>query len=91
MCVPAQESASIIAVTQSPIEGVLRIMDAILKGLINRGHKVSVEPEGKHTAYAVVDGERLTFGITEKVKRREGADFGRAAGAGKKSQPLLRD
>lgn len=52
-----------IAVTQPLIERAVRIVDAVLRGLAERGRKVLIEPEAKFTTTAVVDGERLAFGV----------------------------
>lgn len=60
-----------IAVTQPLIGRAVRIVDAVLRGLAERGHKVVIEPEAKFTTTAVVDGERLAFGVVETVKRKK--------------------
>lgn len=60
-----------IVVTQPLIERAVRIMDAVIRGLIARGHRVLIESEGKVTTVALVDEEKLAFGTVEVVKRKK--------------------
>lgn len=46
-------------------------MEAVVRGLAARGHKVSVDTNPPHAIVAVVNGERLVFGLKEKVARRD--------------------
>ncbi len=53
-----------VVVTQPLVERAIRIVNAVLRGLTERGHKVLIEPEAKYTTTAV-------------VRRREAREHGR--------------
>lgn len=46
-------------------------MNAVIQGLVLRGHNVSVQSEDTTATTAVVNGEKIAFGIIEVVKRKK--------------------
>jgi len=53
-----------IRVSKNSLRRALRIMDALIKGLLERGFEVY---QGKESFEVIIDGERLGFGISEEV------------------------
>jgi hypothetical protein len=60
-----------LAITTQSLERATKIMEAVIRGLVARGHKVSVDADPPHATVAVVNGERRVFGLKEKVSRRD--------------------
>lgn len=52
---------------------MVRIVDALVTAFIARGHRVLIDSEARNATVAVVAGERLAFGIKEKVTRHDRA------------------
>lgn len=46
-------------------------MEAVVRGLVERGHRISVDADSHNASVAFVNGERLVFGLKEKVARRD--------------------
>jgi hypothetical protein len=60
-----------VTITTQQLERATKIMEALVRGLVARGHKVSVNADPPHSTVAVVNGEHLTFSLKEKVSRRD--------------------
>lgn len=58
-----------IQVARNSLSRALRIMDALLKACESRGWKVSVGSGDDRKSYALVLGQRVPFGIREKLKK----------------------
>lgn len=60
-----------IRVTPALLDRAVRVMNAVIQGLILREHGVSVQTEDGSTTRASVNGEKIAFGLVEVVKRRK--------------------
>lgn len=60
-----------VRVSEQTLDRGLRIMDALLKALEERGYRIEVDDEGKHGTSAIVLDERVFFFLEEKLRTVE--------------------
>lgn len=58
-----------IHVTRATADRALRIMDAVVKAFHERRWPVAVEPDYPFKAYATILGQRVPFGIRERIRK----------------------
>jgi len=58
-----------VRVSRGSMKRSLRIMDRIIKRLIKAGHRVEVTSGEKQKTVAVIDGQKIEFGLWEWAKR----------------------
>lgn len=69
---PRAKRALNVVVSPDSIDRAMRIMDALVKGLEQRSHRVAVfNEEGRVGTLAEVEGERVEFCLKEVVRRQE--------------------
>lgn len=56
-----------IEVSQGSVERAVKIADAIIRTLEERGHEVKLEPEQKHSTVVQIERETVAFRIKEKI------------------------
>jgi hypothetical protein len=56
-------------VTRATADRALRIMDAVVKAFHERGWPVAIETDYPFKAYATILGQRVPFGIRERIKK----------------------
>lgn len=60
-----------VTITTQQLERAAKVMEAVVRGLVERGHRISVNADSHNASVAFVNGERLVFGLKEKVARRD--------------------
>ena len=68
---PKERPCLDIRVTKGSLGRALRVMDALIKGLDERGHVVELAEGQRAKTQVTVSGEKLEIWIEEKVSRRE--------------------
>jgi len=66
---PSRKGCLNISVTPENFQRALCIADAVIKGFVENGFKVTREPEQYSGIYAPILGEKIFFSIIEKVNR----------------------